>query len=371
MESTSPALSSESPSPIAGPAAPGAAGTARVWRPSRVPAAWASHALRYGLAAGAVALALLLKLALVPWVEQDTPFLLFFATVLAASLFGGLGPGLFATALSAAASAFFFMRPYQDIRVEDPVQRLRLAMFVAEGSLISVLSAVLLAARARAAAAAEKARRLEREILATSEGTRREVGHELHDGLGQHLAGAAFRARRLARQLVGRDAPEAADAQSLEALLARSVAWTRDLAAGLSPVGLRDDGLAAALQELAGSAERTFGVRCCVHTEAAGTCVGAGDALHLYHVAEQAVSDAATHASAKLIRLSLCAVPDAVVMTIEDDGTGAASRPAGRMNAMEHRARMIGARLDVTPLANRGTAVTCFYPRHAKSGCAP
>src|SRR4051812_8857125 len=95
----------------------------------------------YGLAALAVGAALGLKLALVPWVESDTPFLLFFAAVLVAAWFGGLGPGLFATALAACASAYFFMAPYRDIRVADPVQRVRLALFPAENAFISPLAA--------------------------------------------------------------------------------------------------------------------------------------------------------------------------------------------------------------------------------------
>src|SRR5689334_20546736 len=105
---------------------------------------------RYGLAIAAVAVVLGLKLALVPWVEQDTPFLLFFAAVLVASWFGGLGPGLFAVVLSAAASAYFFMRPYDDLRIDDPVMRLRLAMFMGEGAFVSVLAAVLRSAQRRA-----------------------------------------------------------------------------------------------------------------------------------------------------------------------------------------------------------------------------
>src|SRR4030095_13816107 len=103
------------------------------------------------------------KLALVPWVEHDTPFLLFFAAVLVAGWYGGLGPGLLAPALSPAASASFFMAPYKDIRVADPVQRVRLAMFSAEGVFISTLTAFLQGARRRAESATAEARRLERE----------------------------------------------------------------------------------------------------------------------------------------------------------------------------------------------------------------
>src|SRR5512133_2996252 len=88
---------------------------------------------RYGLAAASVGAVLGIKLALVPWLELDTPFLLFFAAVLVAGWYGGIGPGLLASGLATAASAYFFMAPYRDLRVADPVQRVRLGMFTAEG----------------------------------------------------------------------------------------------------------------------------------------------------------------------------------------------------------------------------------------------
>jgi signal transduction histidine kinase len=331
-----------------------------------LPSAGAPAALAaYGLATAAVITVLAVKLALVPWVEHDTPFLLFFAAVLVAAWYGGLGPGLFATALSAAASAYFFMAPYRDIRVAESVQRVRLAMFTAEGVFISALAAFLQHARRCADAAAAESRRLERQILRASEEARRLVGHDLHDGLGQHLAGAAMRARVLVRRLDAGGSPDAADARVVEELLSRSVAWTRDLAAGLSPTGCHADGLPAALSELAAQTERTYGVRCRFHAEPNTGGLGEEAAPHLYSIAQEAVGNAARHARPSLIRVALSRAPGVVILTVEDDGTGiAAPRQGGSgMHTMRYRAQLIGARLEVRRLAPRGTAVTCFCPR--------
>ena len=339
--------------------------------PGRLPGGLRRAAARYGLAAAAIVGVLALKLALVPWVEQDTPFLLFFAAVLLAGWYGGLGPGLFATALAAAGSAFFFMPPYQDFRVHDPAQRVRLALFVGEGVFISALAAILQAARRRADAATAESLRLKHRLLEASERARRDVGHDLHEGLGQQLAGAAMRLGRLARRLDASGDPAADDARAVEDLLHRSVAWTRDLAAGLSPVGCHHDGLHAALQELAGRTEAEFGVRCTFHGEPAADGVGEGDALHLYQIAEAAAGNAARAKHPTEIRLALSSTPQTLILTVEDDGTDT-TRPSGApgpldddeaFQAMNHRAQLIGARLDVQRLAHRGTAVTCFYPR--------
>jgi two-component system sensor kinase FixL len=60
----------------------------------------ASSALHYWTAAASVGLLLLLAWGLHPWLQDRASFLIFFPAVLIAAGFGGLGPGLLATALS-------------------------------------------------------------------------------------------------------------------------------------------------------------------------------------------------------------------------------------------------------------------------------
>ena len=82
---------------------------------------------RYGIAVLAVLLALLLDLLLWPW-AKPTAFPLFTAAVLFASWYGGLGPGLLATALATVAGRYFFAEPYYTFTVDAGVL-IRLAMF--------------------------------------------------------------------------------------------------------------------------------------------------------------------------------------------------------------------------------------------------
>src|SRR5215216_2557196 len=65
----------------------------------------------YGLAVGLSALALLIMLLSWPLMEPSV-FFLFLAAVTISALYGGLGPGLAATLLSALAANFFFLAPY-------------------------------------------------------------------------------------------------------------------------------------------------------------------------------------------------------------------------------------------------------------------
>jgi len=117
-----------------------------------------SWAARYGAAVVAVGLALLLKLLLLPWFGGDpnlSPFMIFFAAVMVASWFGGLGPGLLATALSALLSWYFFLSPQYSFATNSFGQGLRLTVFVLEGVVISSLVEALYSARRRAERALE------------------------------------------------------------------------------------------------------------------------------------------------------------------------------------------------------------------------
>ena len=65
------------------------------------------EAFRYGIAPIAVALAFAARVALTPLLPDDAPYLLFVPAVLVAAAFGGLGPGLLATALGALLGLLF------------------------------------------------------------------------------------------------------------------------------------------------------------------------------------------------------------------------------------------------------------------------
>jgi PAS domain S-box-containing protein len=68
------------------------------------PSPWA----RYGLAVACVLGAVALRAALYPAVGGGLPFLTFFPAIIAAALYGGLGPGLLAVVLSTVAAALWF-----------------------------------------------------------------------------------------------------------------------------------------------------------------------------------------------------------------------------------------------------------------------
>jgi two-component system, LuxR family, sensor kinase FixL len=71
-------------------------------------------ALRYAIAPLAAAIAFLARIALTPILQDDSPYLFFVPAVLVAAGFGGLGPGLVATALGAVLG-FFVINPFPKV----------------------------------------------------------------------------------------------------------------------------------------------------------------------------------------------------------------------------------------------------------------
>jgi PAS domain S-box-containing protein len=111
------------------------------WRSQRWPA-W----VRYGVALLLVAFAACCNY-LLPPVYSESHYFFFSAAILASALFGGLGPGLLATSVSALASAYFFIAPFRSFQIEAPEAAQRLALFVVEGAIISSVGHVIRANR--------------------------------------------------------------------------------------------------------------------------------------------------------------------------------------------------------------------------------
>jgi PAS domain S-box-containing protein len=123
----------------------------------------------YGIAVLVVGLVLLLKMLLNPLTGEESPFLLFFGAVMLGAWFGGLGPGLLATALAALAADYFFLSPAHSLLVDDPGQGLLLALFVLEGCLLSLLVATMLSARRQSEERASQSRRDQEDLRRSEE----------------------------------------------------------------------------------------------------------------------------------------------------------------------------------------------------------
>jgi PAS domain S-box-containing protein len=206
---------------------------------------------------------------------------------------------------------------------------------------------------------------LAREVLAIAAHEQRQIGQELHDGVGQELTGLGLMAQSLAQRLpaVG----EQSIAVRLSAGLDRVHQKVRELSRGLIPVHVESRGLSAALDELAVRTSEASGVsvtaECPDWVELPDHATG----TQLFHIAQEAISNALRHGRARHIRLTLLTEPNGLRLRIKDDGIGirpAADRSDGLgLRIMQYRAGLIGGALHVGPSQGGGTVVSCTVPR--------
>ncbi len=213
----------------------------------------------------------------------------------------------------------------------------------------------------------EQRKRLEAEIAHAIESEQLRLGQELHDGLGQQLAGMCYMMGALKVKLDRASEPNAREAQKIEKLLQQSVEQVRNLAKGFYPVELERRGLFFALGEIAHTTEQTFRVRCTVKVdESDGVEPKGPPAIQLFRIAQEAVYNAVKHAKAKQITIQLATDGERTSLVVQDDGIGlppSASEAKGMgLRIMDYRARMIGAQFDLRRGTDGGTIMTCSFP---------
>jgi len=208
-------------------------------------------------------------------------------------------------------------------------------------------------AEAREQLAASRAR-----VVAASDGERRRLERNLHDGAQQRLVGLALALRLLDRQID--EDPAAAHAAVARAgeELAQALADLRELARGLHPAVLSDHGLEPAIQSLAQRApfpvDLTFEA---VERPSEAVEVAA------YYVIAEALTNVAKYAQASSARVEVRALGDRLLIEVADDGVGGAdSRSGSGLLGLEDRIAALGGRLHVESPPGEGTSVRADVP---------
>jgi signal transduction histidine kinase len=219
---------------------------------------------------------------------------------------------------------------------------------------------------------AGEVRQLEAEIREISEREQERIGHDLHDGLGQELTGVSLLLKTL-EDAIERDAPQLRSrVRSVRELVEQSIATTRSLAHGLSPVHLDRDGVVGALEHLAADSESLYGIPVQFVCSRREGLQGLSAASDLYRIAQEAIRNAARHSGAESIELRLDIEHDRLVVAVEDDGHGMPSdvelRGGMGLKIMRYRASIIGASLAIEPKDGGGTVVRCTLLRQLREG---
>ncbi len=207
--------------------------------------------------------------------------------------------------------------------------------------------------------------RLEREILEISERDQFRIGQDLHDGLGQELAGIALLGKVLANTLAAEAHPSAKAAADLAAFINDTIQSARRLAMGLYPVELNRYGLLVALEDLSNQTSQRLGICCELHQCGKVLKLAKSVEIHIYRIVQECITNAIKHGDASRIIIESIEGGGAHTFTVTDNGSGFEEPADGHgmgLHIITYRAGVIGADIDVRRPAEGGCRVTCRLP---------
>ncbi len=203
---------------------------------------------------------------------------------------------------------------------------------------------------------AEQLRASRARVVAAADVARRRVERDLHDGAQQQLVLLGLKLA-MAERLIGKDAAAAtAMHDELRADLHRALSQLRDLAHGIYPAVLENDGLPAALREAAKRAGLPTELRC----DGAGRYPPELEAA-VYFCCLEALQNAAKHAGeGAKARIALAQRGRTLVFKVADNGRGydTTVRLAGMgVQNMTDRIGALGGELTIESAPGCGTTI--------------
>lgn len=222
---------------------------------------------------------------------------------------------------------------------------------------------------AELAARLEEIRRQARELAASrsrlvtaQDAERRRIERNLHDGVQQQIV-ALVAKLRLARNQLTRD-PDLSE-RTLDELQAEAVETLRDLrelAQGIHPAVLTDQGLGAAVQAAASRMPMPVSLEADPHLLSARFDETVEVAA--YYLVTEALANVLKHAHAQRVRVGLSAEDDVLLVFIADDGGGLppGSPPGSGLRNLRDRVEAVGGTMSIRSGAGEGTVLTAWFP---------
>jgi PAS domain S-box-containing protein len=212
----------------------------------------------------------------------------------------------------------------------------------------------------------DELRTLSRYLQAAQEEERRHLAHELHDEFGSMLAVLRSQVKLLKSGAVA-GADLGARVEAICAIVDSLLATTDRIVEGLRPPVLEYLGIIAAIERLVERYEANHALSCVLCLPHNEPDIGKDQALVLYRILQESLTNIAKHAFASRVVISLTNAFDFIELRVSDNGRGFAEPSGGRMGhgliGMRERAGIVGGELHITSRAGAGTEVQVRLPR--------
>jgi signal transduction histidine kinase len=220
------------------------------------------------------------------------------------------------------------------------------------GAFCELVSLAVASAQARQDLNASRAR-----LVKAGDEQRRKLERNLHDGAQQRLVSLALTLRLARRQL---EEDHGAAQKSLEAAakeLDLALAELRELARGLHPAALTEQGLGPALEAVAQRLPIDVSI------SAPPDRLPENIEATVYYIVSEALTNVTKHAQADRANVSIALDDGILRFEVTDDGRGGADPSAGSgILGLRDRAEAVGGTLFVISPPGQGTRVTAQIP---------
>jgi signal transduction histidine kinase len=203
-------------------------------------------------------------------------------------------------------------------------------------------------------------------LVEAQEEERRSISRELHDEVGQSLGALLVEVGQLSKLVPSDDRVTQAQITHIKSVAETAVKSIRDIALLLRPPMLDDLGLIPALEWQAREISRRSDMEVEVHSEHVSEDLGDEMKVTIYRLVQEALNNAATHASAKNAKVTVVQSPDKIMVEITDAGHGFDPKRQRGMGilGMEERVRRLGGALTIESASGKGATVKAELPLH-------
>jgi PAS domain S-box-containing protein len=213
----------------------------------------------------------------------------------------------------------------------------------------------------------EELRNLSAYLEAAREEERANIAREIHDELGQELTALKMDVVWLGGKLTDRDGSLLDKTRAMARQIDETIRKVQRISTDLRPRILDDLGLAAAIEWQVREFQKRTGIccdlRCAPEVAPPDPCLSTA----VFRIVQEALTNVFRHAQASRVKVNLKQEAGRIILAASDNGRGITSQELADPQSlglvgMRERVRLLGGKISVRGIRNRGTAIRVRIP---------